>query len=182
MDNIYLVTSGEYSDYGIHAAFSTEKKAQAYIESSTGISVYGDAPEIEIWPIDNPKCVCRMSWHVTVCANGKFGPRVFEYPEQTEGPIRTATYRVTGRAGGIHVTSYVSAEHALKVAAEEAQAILRAKVAPSPSHLLGDVPLPKLRSMLRATTELAGPDCQSAEVLRRAIEKMENDDKGAADA
>lgn len=30
---IYLVTSGEYSDYGVDAVFTTRKKAQDYIDS-----------------------------------------------------------------------------------------------------------------------------------------------------
>lgn len=46
MAKIYIVTSGEYSDYGINAVFSTKKKAQEYRQQ------HGTGFSIEIFDID----------------------------------------------------------------------------------------------------------------------------------
>lgn len=43
--NIYLVTSGEYSDYRIRAAFSAQELADAYCRESSDASV-------EVWALD----------------------------------------------------------------------------------------------------------------------------------
>lgn len=43
MDNVYLLTSGDYSDYAIHGVFSTREKAEAakgYCEQHRGIGGY----------------------------------------------------------------------------------------------------------------------------------------------
>jgi hypothetical protein len=53
---VYLVTSGEYSDYGIRAAFSTKEKAQEWIDSWDGKGIYGHEVgdfEIEEWALDD---------------------------------------------------------------------------------------------------------------------------------
>lgn len=36
---LYVVTSGEYSDYGINSIFSTKEKAQAYIDRSNKLGI-----------------------------------------------------------------------------------------------------------------------------------------------
>lgn len=45
---IYIVTSGEYSNYGINAVFSTKENAEKYID----ILYSSDNVEIEEWDVD----------------------------------------------------------------------------------------------------------------------------------
>jgi hypothetical protein len=50
---IYIVTSGEYSDYHIEAVFSTKELAESYIEDTTSEdNRFYDDPTIEIYEID----------------------------------------------------------------------------------------------------------------------------------
>ncbi|PKL76789.1 MAG: hypothetical protein CVV27_08445 [Candidatus Melainabacteria bacterium HGW-Melainabacteria-1] len=57
---VYVVTSGEYSDYQIHGVFSTEELAQDYIDlcRTAGIWRYEDS-DIEEWPLNTLKAQTR---------------------------------------------------------------------------------------------------------------------------
>lgn len=61
MSNVYIVTSGEYSDYGIVQVFSTRELAEKYIEEGKGIR---KDCEIEEWILDpvilKPELVCNV--------------------------------------------------------------------------------------------------------------------------
>lgn len=48
MEKVFIVTSGEYSDYDIKAVFSTREKAEAYINAK-GTDYYW---EVEEWDVD----------------------------------------------------------------------------------------------------------------------------------
>jgi hypothetical protein len=64
MTKVYVVTSGEYSDYGITAIFSTNEKAEAFMTEQIKFStdmLSRDNYNIEVWEIDLPK----ESWIVT---------------------------------------------------------------------------------------------------------------------
>ena len=52
MSRVFIVTSGEYSDYGIYRVFSTKKKAKEWIEVIT--SMYGGNYNIEQYELDAP--------------------------------------------------------------------------------------------------------------------------------
>lgn len=52
MSKVYIVTSGEYSGYGINRVFSTEEKAKEWIEVIT--SMYGGNYNIEQYELDAP--------------------------------------------------------------------------------------------------------------------------------
>ncbi|MFH0958868.1 MAG: hypothetical protein V1897_09215 [Pseudomonadota bacterium] len=56
--NIYVVTSGNYSDYGIRAIFSTRGKARGFIKREQRNARYehyiGDDYRIETWEVDKP--------------------------------------------------------------------------------------------------------------------------------
>jgi hypothetical protein len=56
--NIYVVTSGNYSDYGILAIFSTRGKARGFIKREQRNALYehyiGDDYRIETWEVDKP--------------------------------------------------------------------------------------------------------------------------------
>ena len=50
---IYIVTSGEYSDYGIRAIFSSKEKAETFIVYGTKIGMFSySKPEIEEHTLD----------------------------------------------------------------------------------------------------------------------------------
>ena len=52
MNKVYIVTSGEYSGYGINKVFSTEEKAKEWIKVVT--SMYGGNYNIEQYELDAP--------------------------------------------------------------------------------------------------------------------------------
>lgn len=52
MSKVYIVTSGEYSDYGIDRVFSTEEKAKEWVDVIT--SMYGGNYNIEQYKLDAP--------------------------------------------------------------------------------------------------------------------------------
>ena len=52
MRKVFIVTSGEYSDYGIYRVFSYEEKAKGWIEVIT--SMYGGNYNIEQYELDAP--------------------------------------------------------------------------------------------------------------------------------
>lgn len=52
MSKVFIVTSGEYSDYGIDRVFSTEEKAKEWIDIIT--SMYGGNYNIEQYELDAP--------------------------------------------------------------------------------------------------------------------------------
>ncbi|MEE1073803.1 MAG: hypothetical protein U0L26_15730 [Cellulosilyticum sp.] len=52
MSKVYIVTSGEYSDYGIDRVFSTEEKAKEWVDVTT--SMYGGNYNIEQYELDAP--------------------------------------------------------------------------------------------------------------------------------
>lgn len=57
MTIVYAVSSGSYSDYGINAVFSTEEKAQEYIDSMSNTGYYHRSDYgIEEWGLD-PTCI-----------------------------------------------------------------------------------------------------------------------------
>ena len=52
MNKVYIVTSGEYSDYGIDRVFTTEEKAKEWIDVIT--SMYNGNYNIEQYELDAP--------------------------------------------------------------------------------------------------------------------------------
>lgn len=51
---VYVVTSGEYSDYGINRIFLDQDLAEAYCAAHHNDSPYGeDRPQIEVWEISD---------------------------------------------------------------------------------------------------------------------------------
>lgn len=79
---IYLVTVGEYSDYGIHSAWSTQEKAQ---QAADLLNQCGQGASVEEYPIDSypnnkvPIPIFRVWIHATSgeeiqCYKGIFDP------------------------------------------------------------------------------------------------------------
>lgn len=53
MSKVYIVTSGEYSDYGIDACFSTKEKAQEFLKNRKKIGDSFWSARIEEYELDN---------------------------------------------------------------------------------------------------------------------------------
>lgn len=53
MKQLFIVTSGEYSDYSIIACFSTEKKAKDFMKYFSGLSKW-NSPRVEVYGLDPP--------------------------------------------------------------------------------------------------------------------------------
>ena len=71
---VFIVTSGSYSDYQIHAVFSNRKKAKAYIKTGENApGPYGtnnrDKYAIEEYDVDLP----RFRWFTTLVSMDKEG-------------------------------------------------------------------------------------------------------------
>ena len=62
MAKIYIVTSGDYSDYGIEAVFSTKEKAEEYVQQ------HGTNYRIEDYDIDEEVVKKEIKiWEVIMC-------------------------------------------------------------------------------------------------------------------
>jgi hypothetical protein len=148
MATIYVVTSGSYSDYGINAMFSTRELAQEYIDKAiaakdadgeeynvSGVYWAGDA-QIEEWSLDEQRdAAVTTKWRVGMLLDdgsvpeGPYEQKEFEsvskesVVEQYDANVPCYSNRPI-----VRVISYKSAEHALKLAAEQRQKWLREKV------------------------------------------------------
>lgn len=129
---IFIVTSGEYSDYGINAVFSSKEKAEAYFmglpESSRGYSV-------EEWDVDTESpLISGTRWIVELRIDGSIAKEL-SYEVTHSGQDRGDGYTFAAylnpqfpakhTVGWFAGRSYVSHEHALKLAVEQRQLALR---------------------------------------------------------
>jgi hypothetical protein len=115
---VYVVTSGTYSDYRIDGLFSTQEAAETYakqIESH-------EHPSVEEYELDSEVGKFRQNvYHVHL--NASTGDLLYNYHnDQLVAPHFTRSYTFGGVS---HGDSVVSAEHALKLAAEARQKHLR---------------------------------------------------------
>lgn len=63
MNKVYLVSSGEYSDYSINAAFSTRELAELYIESMGNPQRYSQEMMVEEYDLDANETHIREGFH-----------------------------------------------------------------------------------------------------------------------
>lgn len=75
MSKIYVVTAGEYSDYGICAVFSTREQAEKYC--ACGHGEYVEEYDLDAWSADG--CEVAYRYHV-------------QYPRQKAGSIADPRY------------------------------------------------------------------------------------------
>ena len=74
MEKVYIVTSGDYSDYHIAAVFSTREKAEEYVDA------HGSDYRVEEYPVDDAEVKKNESiWLVSV--NWKTGKVISANPE-----------------------------------------------------------------------------------------------------
>ena len=126
---VYVLTSGEYSDYSITAVFSSKQLAEQYIAKTN--EKYRDW-NIEEWVLDEEVLAQNIQvWHVGIALD------TGEVLEQTEfirllsrpfrGRVAQTNIKVPFYGGRLmtRVESGVSGEHALKLAYEARQKYLR---------------------------------------------------------
>lgn len=143
MTKVYVVTTGSYSDYGINGIFSTEELAQKWIDANMNSSDgwHRDFNPIIEYTVDNPSQIDpveKTQYSVAIDANtGDVVPgRTWENKEVIGSSIRSGTVKVYTISKNSHsypnathivAESYESMEHAIKLAAEKRQELLRAK-------------------------------------------------------
>lgn len=75
MEKVYIVTSGDYSDYTINAIFSTRDKAEEYVDT------HGSDYRVEEYPVDDAEVKKNESiWLVSV--NWETGKVISAYPQK----------------------------------------------------------------------------------------------------
>ncbi len=124
---IYVVTGGSYSDYHIEAVFTTKELAEAFVNGhDKEKNAYGNDSDIEIeeWDADvSPKGFFQKVWQVwlDIKTGNMSNVPTFEFEVK---PRDYSDAHLNG-ADGIYAESVVSADHAIKIAAEERQRLLR---------------------------------------------------------
>lgn len=121
---VYVVTAGCYSDYGIEAIFSTRELAEDYIVANP--KKYSGYNDIAEWTVDERAgWVPRKGWYLHLgLSDGSVGNKGSETSTADPNARNEEPYFMPDY---VRVTSYVSAEHALKLAVEARQAWLREK-------------------------------------------------------
>jgi hypothetical protein len=80
---VYVVTSGEYSDYGVNAIFSTKELAQIYMEKFSNPDRFSEFNDIQEWEVDDMEADLRSNrkpfrismqrdGQVTYCESGSY--------------------------------------------------------------------------------------------------------------
>jgi hypothetical protein len=132
MTTIYIVTNGSYSDYHIEAVFSTKAAAEAWLaeaQESSGFSA--DLPQIEEWPLDERAGeILRTAWRCGIRLDsgefyGEEPLRALGKPQERTATVEEYPPQLPAFGGVCLVISYVSAEHARKLAVEYRQKWLR---------------------------------------------------------
>ena len=116
---IYIVTSGEYSDYHIEAVFTTKEKAVEYVEQ------HGTDYNIEKHNLDEEVEKKTQLWSIVFCIeNGKLlegNTRSFK-----EDEVRDTCFVELSWNGKLYITFYVDADsmdRAVKIARERFAAV-----------------------------------------------------------
>lgn len=116
---IYIVTSGVYSDYCIDAVFSTEEKAEEYIQQ------HGNGFNIEEYELDTNVEKKTQLWLITFKEDGgDVGASVQNY--NNESRVDTCFISPSWRGNDIYIFFYVNADsmdRAIKIARERYAAV-----------------------------------------------------------
>lgn len=132
MTTIYIVTSGEYSDYGIDGIFSTKSKAETFIEECKKQTYLKSDYEAEEWELDDKtESTVATSWDAVLdIATGDIERREarIEFVAKNKRVSKVLVPDYVSQAhpkGSIIVQSFVSLEHAVKLCVEKQQELLR---------------------------------------------------------
>ena len=129
---IYIVTSGEYSDYRIEGIFSSRVKAEVFIEEAKKKTNTGSDFCFEEWELDErTKDTVATFWSAILdIATGAIrncNARV-EFVPENKRVKSVDVWKYVCEAypkGHIVSRSYVSSEHAAKLCMEKRQELLR---------------------------------------------------------
>lgn len=140
---IYIVTSGTYSYYGINAVFSSTEKAEEYLAQMPAKEREEGYYKIEEWGVDElPPLVYGPEWAIRLRLDGSIAEDKY-YPEhdKTEDHYKGERGRVfrhpafdrpnddmakiDSMDGLFWGYSYISRDHAMKLAIEERQQAIR---------------------------------------------------------
>jgi len=125
---IYIVTSGVYSDYGIEAVFTEWEYADQYVLELDKTTPYGGV-EVEEWDADDPEKRNLVGVNVYMAAVPAGGERIVGKGKITKMVPKNARCNVIVDDNALYwrvwVESYVSREHAKKLAAEALQKLRR---------------------------------------------------------
>jgi len=121
---VYVVTAGDYSGYRIEAIFSAKESAESYIAEGSKVR-YADYNGIEEWELDQEAgFVMRPYWGVYLNKDGSMSGDIRRSQQLADPDARRGEVGPCGD-WGFQGESYVSEEHALKLAAEARQEWLR---------------------------------------------------------
>jgi len=142
MDNkqVFIVTTGHYSDYSIRRCFSTQELANEYVEMCEQDRGIGDRVRVEVFTLDGGTTEALFEeWSCWIDYNTgeiehtdhrKFIANKAEQEQEGRGKWwdltkRTRSGKKINEYPGAQADSYVSKDHATKLAIEARQAWLR---------------------------------------------------------
>ncbi len=115
MTTLYVVTDGEYSGYHIEAVFSDRPSAEAFINLGEG--------QIEEWELDGKKGkVKRVAYMARTCLDQlpentwTATETLVASPEDRIAENPTLEPQMGGQPAYVYAKSFVSEEHAMKIA------------------------------------------------------------------
>lgn len=117
---IYIVTSGEYSEYHIDAVFSTKEKAEEYIQQ------HGNGFDIEEYELDQEVEKKTQLWLITLNEEGGEAGAEVTQNHNNENIVDTCFISQPWRGDDIYISFYVDADsmdRAIKIARERYAAI-----------------------------------------------------------
>ena len=125
---VYVVTSGEYSDYSIRAIFTTRERAEAFCDEYN-VAVrgdYGSKAEIEVWEADQPREQLPPAWYVQIDTSGKV---VYSEYSTSDTPNKPPHHNKT-RDREVFTGCGITEEHARRSAEELRRQTLTAPYIP----------------------------------------------------
>lgn len=135
MQKVYIVTLGSYSDYRIDSVFSTEKAAKEQVELWYKAKPLSDAQYCEYILDEEKNAEVKYFWKVWFdLKEESFMHKPYEGKEVTKAKIEVFIWGNT-----LEVKSYISEEHAKKVAVEKHQLYLRLKNEGIPDEQIKEV-------------------------------------------
>lgn len=115
---VYLVTTGTYSDYRVRAVFSSEMKAELYMEEVRAYELYAEWNDIKEYPLDGPREELPGAWRAIVCEDGEMPDRPYWLNDQTASGSPGMWPRVAPNQPRRFYGFGLTAEHARRSAEE----------------------------------------------------------------
>lgn len=123
---VYLVTSGQYSDYGIEAVFTSKEKAQSY---ATGIYGANDVEEFDLDPVEPPRLSEGMGYFCVIITERDGASSAYDdYYEPGHGMFVNEGWEVLKQSTGALIlrirTIAKDKQHAIKIASERRASLI----------------------------------------------------------